>query len=121
MKNALLLKCALIAVLGVLLWIPLVMIENTIQDRTGYRQEAVQTIAASSAGEQKLWGPMLTVVVEEEFDETVEGWTKVGAAVGTVRKTRQHPLPGRQSRRYIAALSGGRQKDALYLPPRGRA
>ena len=34
MKNALLLKCALIAVLGVLLWIPLVMIENTIQERT---------------------------------------------------------------------------------------
>lgn len=92
MKNALFLKCALLLVLGVLLWVPLVMIENTIRERTNYRQEAVQAIAASSAGEQKLWGPVLTVTVEEEFDEAVAGWSKPGTATGTIRATRKHTL-----------------------------
>ena len=118
MKNALLLKCALIAVLGLLLWIPLVMIENTIRERTNYRQEAVQTIATSSAGEQKLWGPMLTVTVDEEFDETIEGWSKVGTTPGTVRKTRQHTL---QVNPAIVDLKGQmdveRRKLGLFSTP----
>ena len=92
MKNALFLKCALLLVLGILLWVPLVMIENTIRERTNYRQEAVQAIAASSAGEQKLWGPVLTVTVEEEFDEAVAGWSKPGTTNGTLRATRKHTL-----------------------------
>lgn len=50
MKNTLLWKAALVLVLAVLLWIPLLMIENTIQARTSYRYEAVSAIAASSAG-----------------------------------------------------------------------
>lgn len=92
MKNTLLWKAALVLVLAVLLWIPLLMIENTIQARTSYRYEAVQAIAASSAGEQKLWGPVLTVSVEEEYDEVVTGWTKAGEVAGTKRQTRQHTV-----------------------------
>ncbi|MDZ7938971.1 MAG: cell envelope integrity protein CreD [Rhodoferax sp.] len=92
MKNALFLKCVLVVVLGLVLWVPLMMIENTIRERTAYREEAVQAIAASSAGEQKLWGPVLTITVEEEFDETVSGWTKAGTVAGTTRKTRKHTL-----------------------------
>lgn len=92
MKNALLVKCAIVAVLGLVLWFPLMMIENTIQERTRYREEAVQAIAASSAGQQKLWGPVLTITVEEEFDETVSGWIKSGTVAGTTRKTRKHTL-----------------------------
>lgn len=92
MKNALLLKCVLVVVLGLLLWVPLMMIENTIRERTNYREEAVQAIAASSAGEQKLWGPVLTITVDEEFDETISGWTKAGTVAGTTRKTRKHTL-----------------------------
>eukprot|EP01041_Mallomonas_annulata_P039783 gene39783-63542_t len=92
MKNALFLKCALVFLLGVLLWVPLLMIENTIHERTSYREEAVQAIAASSAGEQTLWGPVLTITVDEEFDEPVSGWTKAGAVAGTTRATRKHTL-----------------------------
>ena len=92
MKNALFLKCVLLIVLGILLWVPLMMIENTIRERTNYREEAVQAIAASSAGEQKLWGPVLTITVDEEFDEAVSGWTKTGTVAGTTRKTRKHTL-----------------------------
>ena len=88
MKNALFLKCTLVFVLGVLLWVPLLMIENTIHERTTYREEAVQAIAASSAGEQKLWGPVLTITVDEEYDEPVSGWTKAGAVAGTTRAPR---------------------------------
>lgn len=92
MKNALFLKCTLVFVLGVLLWVPLLMIENTIHERTTYREEAVQAIAASSAGEQKLWGPVLTITVDEEYDEPVSGWTKAGAVAGSTRATRRHTL-----------------------------
>jgi len=92
LKNTLLWKGALVLVLAVLLWIPLLMIENTIQARTGYRYEAVSAIAASSAGEQKLWGPVLTVSVEEEYDEVVTGWTKAGEVAGTKRQVRKHTV-----------------------------
>lgn len=92
MKNALMMKCVLVCMLGILLWIPLLMIENTIHERTAYREEAVQAIAASSAGEQKLWGPVLTLTVDEEYDEPVSGWTKAGTVAGSTRKTRKHTL-----------------------------
>jgi inner membrane protein len=92
LKNTLLWKGTMVLVLAVLLWIPLLMIENTIQARTGYRQEAVQAIAASSAGEQKLWGPVLTVTVDESYDEVLTGWTKAGEVAGSKRQTRKHTL-----------------------------
>ncbi|WP_161631561.1 cell envelope integrity protein CreD [Rhodoferax saidenbachensis] len=92
MKNSLFLKCLAVVMLGLVLWVPLLMIENTIQERTGYRQEAIHTIAASSAGEQRLWGPVLTIAVQEEYDEPTAGWSKAGSVPGTARKTRTHTL-----------------------------
>lgn len=91
MKNALLQKGVLVTLLALLLWVPLTMIEHTIEERTRYREEAVQAIAASSAGEQKLWGPVLTVKVDEEYDEPVSGWSNA-ASKRTGRSTRQHTL-----------------------------
>jgi inner membrane protein len=61
-------KIALIFVLTLLLLIPLAMTRGVIQDRQAYRQQAVQTIARSSAGEQALLGPVLIV----PYTETVE-------------------------------------------------
>ena len=52
MKNPLLQKCFLLALIGALLLIPLSMIENTINERSARRAEAISAIAASSAGEQ---------------------------------------------------------------------
>ncbi len=69
MKNPILLKCALLALIGALLLIPLAMVERTIDERTAYRAEAIHAIAASTAGEQSVVGPVMTVAVEEEFDE----------------------------------------------------
>lgn len=118
MKNALFLKCLLVFVLGILLWIPLLLIENTIHERTRYREEAIQTIAASSAGEQKLWSPVLTVTVDEEFDEATPGWTKAGAGPATTRTTRRHTL---QVQPAVVDLKGAmeveRRKLGLFSTP----
>jgi len=56
MKNPLFLKCALLALIGALLLIPLAMIENRQRANVPPR-EAIRTIAASSAGEQTIIGP----------------------------------------------------------------
>lgn len=69
MKNLLLQKCALVALIGALLMIPLAMIERTIDERTAHRAQAIEAIAASTAGEQSIVGPVLTVPVEEEYDD----------------------------------------------------
>ncbi|QDL56419.1 cell envelope integrity protein CreD [Rhodoferax aquaticus] len=92
MKNALLMKGLLVSLLALILWVPLSMIEHTIEERTRYRAEAVNAIAASSAGEQKLWGPVLTVQVEEEFDEEISGWTPVNGKKGYARRSRSHVI-----------------------------
>ncbi len=97
MKHAMLIKGGLIVLLALLLWVPLQMIEATIAERTQYRSQAVQTIAASSAGEQKLWGPVLSVTVDEEYDDEASGWRKATAAGSkaapdTVRRTRHHTI-----------------------------
>jgi inner membrane protein len=92
MKNPLFQKCALLALLAALLLIPLAMIERTIDERTAHRAGAIRAIAASSAGEQSIVGPVLTVVVEEEFDEEKgddnNGWSKKH----TVRSKRLHTI-----------------------------
>ena len=69
MKNPLFQKCALLALIGALLLIPLSMIERTIEERTARRAEAIRSIAASSAGEQSIAGPVLTIPVVEEYDD----------------------------------------------------
>ena len=69
MKNPLFQKCALLALIGALLLIPLSMIESTIAERTAHRAEAIRAIAASSAGEQSVAGPVLSLPVVEEYDD----------------------------------------------------
>ena len=92
MKNPLFLKCALLALIGALLLIPLAMIEHTIDERTLHRAEAIRAIAASSAGEQSVSGPMLTIPVVEEYDdeqvEEVNGETRKKS----VRRKRTHTI-----------------------------
>ena len=69
MQKALLWKCLLLGLLALGLLLPLGMIEHTIAERAGFRDEAVRSIAASTAGPQSLVGPLLAVTVEEEYDE----------------------------------------------------
>lgn len=69
MRNPLFIKCSLLALIGALLLIFLSMIKSTIDERTIFRAEAIQAIAAGSAGEQSMTGPVLRVPVIEEYDE----------------------------------------------------
>lgn len=92
MKNPLLQKCLLLALIGALLLIPLSMVEDTINERTAHRAEAIRAIAASTAGEQSIGGPLLTIPVVEEYDdeqiEEINGERKKK----TVRLKRTHTV-----------------------------
>ena len=92
MKNPLFLKCALLALIGALLLIPLAMIENTISERTSHRAEAIRAIAASSAGEQTIIGPVLTIPVVEEYDDELIEEVNGEHRKKTVRRKRTHTL-----------------------------
>ncbi|HEV3019571.1 MAG TPA: cell envelope integrity protein CreD [Burkholderiaceae bacterium] len=69
MQRRLLLKFLVLAAVGLLLAIPLAMIEGTITERVTYKDSAIQAIAAASAGAQLLVGPVLSVPFQEEYDE----------------------------------------------------
>ncbi len=92
MKNPILLKCALLALVGASLLLPLAMVEHTIDERTAYRAEAIQAIASSTAGEQSIIGPVLTVDVEEEFDEEKSYEYQGEPRKKFVRSKRSHTL-----------------------------
>lgn len=92
MKNPLLQKCALLALIGALLLIPLSMIENTINERTARRAEAIAAIAASSAGEQSITGPVLTIPVVEEYDDEQIEESNGERRKKTIRRKRLHTL-----------------------------
>jgi inner membrane protein len=68
-QRRLLLKFLVLAAVGLLLAIPLAMIEGTITERVTYKDSAIQAIAAASAGAQLLVGPVLSVPFQEEYDE----------------------------------------------------
>ena len=92
MRNPLFIKCALLALIGALLLIPLAMIENTISERTSHRAEAIRAIAASSAGEQTIVGPVLTIPVVEEYDDELIEEVNGEHRKKTVRRKRTHTL-----------------------------
>jgi len=77
----------MIVIFGIViaLLIPLVMIQSLISERQGYRNEAVQEIYKSWAGEQIVAGPMITV------EKTVTNTNKDGEIVSTKYYT--HYLP----------------------------
>lgn len=92
MKNPLFQKCALLALIGALLLIPLSMIESTINERTAHRAEAIRAIAASSAGEQSIVGPVLTIPVVEEYDDEQIEESNGERRKKTIRRKRTHTL-----------------------------
>ena len=92
MKNPLLQKCFLLALIGALLLIPLSMIENTINERSARRAEAISAIAASSAGEQSISGPVLSIPVIEEYDDEQIEEVNGEQRKKSVRRKRTHTI-----------------------------
>lgn len=58
--------------LTLVLLIPIGMIKNLVGERAERQQQAVSDIAASSAGPQQLFGPLLTVPYTERWTEIIE-------------------------------------------------
>jgi len=88
----LVLRFATIGGLILLLLIPLLMIRGTVQDRQRYRDEAVERVSQSKAGEQRLLGPLRVVpwtqvrdvaVVDADGKRSVKRETENGYDVQT--------------------------------------
>jgi len=75
------LKAVMVVGMTLAILIPLMMIRGTISERQSYRQQAVESIAASYAGEQRVAGPVLVV----PYTETVEAEERNNAGV-VIRK-----------------------------------
>ena len=65
-RESVALRIILIAAIMIMLVIPLLMVQSLITDRQSYRQEAVNEISKSWAGEQSIAGPIITVSQKEE-------------------------------------------------------
>ena len=62
------LKIAMVVVLVLAILIPLSMIRGTIAERQQYRQQAVDEVTRSYAGEQGIAGPVLVVPYREQVE-----------------------------------------------------
>jgi hypothetical protein len=69
MRNPILMKCALPALVGGSQLLPLAKAEHANNQPTPYRAEALQSIAASTAEEHSIIGLPMTLDVEDKFEE----------------------------------------------------
>ncbi len=69
MQKTLFFKMLTVGLLMLIIGVPLAMIENTINSRLQFRNEAVHSIAADSVGQQKLLGPVLVIPYSEHYEE----------------------------------------------------
>jgi len=85
MQKKLAIKVCIIGLLMLLLGVPLLMIESTINERMRYRDEAAQSIANGSVGQQQVYGPVLVI----PYDEAYNAEEKAGDKTEIHRKTRR--------------------------------
>ncbi len=72
MQRSLFLKVFVILGLTALISILMIMIANVIEERSEYRQQAINSIANDSVREQTITGPILIIPYTDEYQETVE-------------------------------------------------
>ncbi len=90
MQKRLLLKALIVGLLMLLLGIPLAMIQSTIHERIGYRDEVARGIAADSVGQQHSYGPVLVMPYDEVY--SVEEKDKDGKPETKRYRKRSHHL-----------------------------
>jgi inner membrane protein len=69
MQKILFYKCLMIIGLMLLIGVPLIIVEGTINDRLQFHQQAVESIAADSVREQTVIGPVLVLPYTEEIKD----------------------------------------------------
>jgi inner membrane protein len=80
MQKALLFKLLAILALTILICIPIGIINDTISERSKFREQAVDSVSAESVREQSITGPILVVPYTDDYEETV---TSTDATVPT--------------------------------------
>ena len=65
-------KISVVALLSLMLWIPLTMVDHLVEERSHRQASVVADIAASSSGAQTLFGPVLVVPCTEHWEEIVD-------------------------------------------------
>ncbi|ATG90170.1 cell envelope integrity protein CreD [Methylomonas koyamae] len=96
MRNKLWQKLVAMALLTLLLLIPIGMVKDLANERENRQLQAVNDIAASSAGPQKLFGPVLVVPYREiwsELSETIRDRTAVREVLQRSESRYLHFLP----------------------------
>jgi inner membrane protein len=110
---ALLLKLAVIGALTLVILIALYLVDGVISDRQAYRDDAVTSITASYASEQKIFGPLLV----QPYRQVVEGQSTDGG---------RKPLPSTTESTYTTfprtlvvkgALQPSIRRHGLYRVP----
>ena len=71
MQRALLFKMLIIGALTLLICIPMGLINAIIEERTKFRDQAVESVANDSVREQTITGPVLVINYTDEYDEVV--------------------------------------------------
>ena len=72
MQKTLWVKAAVVFGLTLALLVPLLMIQGLVNERAYRQNEVIADIAASFAGQQRVFGPVLVVPYLEQWQETVE-------------------------------------------------
>ncbi len=72
MQRSLFFKIVVILGLTALIFILMAMISNVIEERSEYRQQAINSIANDSVREQTITGPLLVIPYIDEYQDTIE-------------------------------------------------
>lgn len=86
MNKTLLIKTAVIAVIGIILLLVLESVSGTIWERQNYQREAKSSVARSWTGTQKVFGPVLVVPYSVKWK--TEEWSEDGKRKIVRNKTR---------------------------------
>jgi len=71
-QKSLFLKVLIILALTALIFVLMAVIGSTIEERSQYRQQAVNSIASDSVREQTITGPILVIPYTDEFEQVVD-------------------------------------------------
>ncbi|MDB5909623.1 MAG: hypothetical protein JWP34_3737 [Massilia sp.] len=86
MQKRLLFKMLAIGFLMLVIGVQLLMIQSTIHERMGFRQQAVDSITADSVGRQAVVGPVLVIPYTDDYEEQVTVTNDPQKKVETVKQ-----------------------------------
>jgi inner membrane protein len=92
-KSPLLLKLGSVFLLLVVLWIPLSLVREMVQERTDYRNTAIHEVARSNAGQQTVLGPFMYWPYTETNRTPATESSRKGESISQVTSQRLFRFP----------------------------